>query len=164
MCALSQLSILAGLLVGYLPRPAEDVVGPSGVTFKLKQKDLAPGPKASPDGKVNVAVNALSVQLLDAVTNKPLGPSLVHRALRKDSRITAWAFSPDGKRLAVGTGDPRGKAMGDSVGEVRIWDVATGQLLDSIHPARGNIGYVHAVAFSPDGKAVLVDCLELSGH
>src|SRR5438876_757661 len=45
MCLLSRLSVLAGLLLGYSPCPAEEVVGPSGVTFKLKQKDLAPGPR-----------------------------------------------------------------------------------------------------------------------
>jgi WD40 repeat protein len=47
------------------------------------------------------------------------------------------AFSPDGQRLATG-GDEN---------TVKIWDVATGQLLKTL---RGHVGEVYTVAFSPD--------------
>lgn len=163
MRAICQLVAVAGLVQSCSACLAEDLVGPSGVVFKLKQKNLAPGPRTSPDGKLTVMIEGLSARLIDAASGKPVALPLVHRALRADSRITAWAFSLDGKRLAVGTGDARGKARGDSAGEVRVWDVATGKLLDSIHPAHGDIGYVHVIAFSADGKSILVDCLELSG-
>jgi hypothetical protein len=142
---------------------ADQRAGERNLPFKLHQKGITPGPRTSPDGKLTVMVDGLKAQLTEVATGKPVGAPLVHRALRKDSGITAWAFSPDGARVAIGTGDPRGKALGDSAGEVRIWEVATGKLLHSIHPAQGDIGYVRAIAFSADGKHVLVDCLELSG-
>jgi WD40 repeat protein/serine/threonine protein kinase len=51
------------------------------------------------------------------------------------------AFSPDGKRLATG-----GKEK-----TVKIWDVETAHLLQTL---RGHIGDVSTVAFSPDGRYV----------
>jgi WD40 repeat protein len=142
---------------------AEAGAGEKNLPFKLHQKGITPGPRTSPDGKLTLMIDGLSAQLIEVATGKVVGGPLVHRSLRKDSGITTWAFSPDGRKVAIGTGDPRGKALGDSAGEVRVWEVATGKLLHSIHPAQGDIGYVRAIAFSPDGKHVLVDCLELSG-
>ena len=48
------------------------------------------------------------------------------------------AFSPDGTRLAIGSGD----------NTIRLWDVASRQ---EVCQLRGHDSYVHAVAFSPDG-------------
>src|SRR5262249_6052611 len=55
-------------------------------------------------------------------------------------------FSPDGKRLL-------GKSYNDPM---RVWDVATGEVLNRIEPPdrfQSNLA-----AFSPDGKAILVVC------
>src|SRR5262249_13690798 len=69
----------------------------------------------SPDGKVlAVAVAWAPVQLFDADTGKEL-PRLAGSQV---GLFAALAFSPDGKRLAVGSGHG-----------VRLWDIATGKEL-----------------------------------
>ncbi|MEH2113141.1 NB-ARC domain-containing protein [Nostoc sp.] len=54
------------------------------------------------------------------------------------------AFSPDGRLLATG----------DAEGGLRLWQVATGQLIINF---AGHLGWVWSVAFSPDGQ-LLASC------
>jgi WD40 repeat protein/tetratricopeptide (TPR) repeat protein len=63
-----------------------------------------------------------------------------HRAAGQAS-IDDLAFSPDGKTLA----------MASREGNVHLWDIGTGKLLDTL---RGHSSHVHAVAFSPDGRTL----------
>lgn len=59
-------------------------------------------------------------------------------------RVNALAFSPDGKQLATGSGEPsRG-------GELKLWDVATAQLVRDFPKVHSDT--VLSVDFSPDGK------------
>jgi WD40 repeat protein len=76
-------------------------------------------------------------------------------------RVGAVAFSPDGKSVAVGGSGPvkdyldeAGRAIGHKVvSEVRLWDVATASLRWTWE---GVLGSVNSLAFSPDGKTLVV--------
>jgi mono/diheme cytochrome c family protein len=58
-------------------------------------------------------------------------------------RTYSLAFSPDGKLLASGSGTPA------QVGEVKLWDPKTGELVKDLLTTSDS---VFCVAFSPDGK------------
>jgi WD40 repeat protein len=105
----------------------------------------------SPDGKLLAVGNATSVgganartftvTIWDAETGQRV------RALEGHA-MSIWsvAFSPDGRLLAVATGDYQNKVKG---GEVKVWDVVTGREVCSLE---GHPSCVWCVAFSPDGK------------
>jgi WD40 repeat protein/serine/threonine protein kinase len=61
------------------------------------------------------------------------------------------AFSPDGKRLASASGLWQGMPKGwdGTPGDVKVWDVQTGQLLLTL---KGYAGPYASLAFSPDGR------------
>jgi hypothetical protein len=121
----------------------------------------SPGPLSSPGGRLTVKiVGDLRAQIVEAASGTPVGPVLWHSRRRDRMRIHTWAFSPDGRRLATASSAGEGE---DTVGEVRVWDVATGRLLAAATDARYELGRVHTVAFSGDGKAVVVHCEDVSG-
>ena len=59
-------------------------------------------------------------------------------------RANGLAFSPDGKTLAIGSGEP------SRSGDITLWDVATGKLTKNY--AERHLDSVLALDFSPDGK------------
>lgn len=67
---------------------------------------------------------------------KTLGPHVF--------RVLAIDFSPDGKTIATGGGEP------SRSGEVKLWDVETGKLLRSLDNLHSDT--VFALRFSPDGS------------
>jgi RNA polymerase sigma factor (sigma-70 family) len=94
----------------------------------------------SPDGKLLAGSDPgkKTVQLWDARTGA------LERTLKvPEAQPWSLAFSPDGKSLAVG-----GSTGG--AGQVTLWDVKTGELKHTMEQDK----YVHALAFSLDGKVV----------
>ncbi len=68
-----------------------------------------------------------------------------HRTFRGPTKtVNSLAFSPDGSRLAIGSGWDDGSA-----GELKVWDATSGQEVLSL---QGHTGAVYSVAFSPDGQ------------
>jgi WD40 repeat protein len=64
-------------------------------------------------------------------------------AIRQHNKaVLCVAFSPDGKKLATGSGDC----------SVKLWDAASGR---ELHTLTGHQGPVLSVAFSPSGRSVL---------
>jgi WD40 repeat protein len=59
-------------------------------------------------------------------------------------RANSIAFSPDGKTLAIGSGEP------SRSGDITLWDVATGTLTKTY--AERHLDSIFALDFSPDGK------------
>ncbi|MBN8418434.1 MAG: hypothetical protein J0L73_05925 [Verrucomicrobia bacterium] len=59
-------------------------------------------------------------------------------------RANSLAFSPDGKTLAIGSGEP------SRSGDITLWDVATGKLTTNY--AERHLDSIFALDFSPDGK------------
>jgi WD40 repeat protein len=78
-----------------------------------------------------------TVKLWDVQTGQELSPLPDHK-----QQVMGVAFSPDG-RLLASCGSER-----SGVGEVKVWDAATGQVIHNLHHTRG----VCCVAFSPDGR------------
>ena len=64
-----------------------------------------------------------------------------------DAGVTSVCISPDGRLVAAGSLDT----------VVRIWDVATGQLVERL---RGHRDSVYSVAFTPDGRGLVSGSLD----
>src|SRR5262249_19949225 len=77
------------------------------------------------------------VRLWDMASGKALTPLSGH-----DERVTALAFSSDGKLLASASADRT----------VRLWDLKTGEQRSVL---RGLSGPVNSVKFTPDGKTLI---------
>ncbi len=108
----------------------------------------------SPDGQILAVVVGDEVKLWDARTGEEL------RTLKKFfGRPGAIAFSPDSRLLAVSSG--KGRFIGN-VGflpesELALIDISTGNV---IHKLKGNNDSMMSLAFTPNGRAVLIGSLQ----
>jgi WD40 repeat protein len=95
----------------------------------------------SPDGKLLACAKANGVILLwDVAAGVELRP-----LASLQGRVPQITFSPDGTLLAAAGGENNG-------GVVKIWKVATGQLLFTSHTPGVSLAW--CVVFSPDGKTL----------
>jgi WD40 repeat protein len=109
------------------------------------------GLRRCPGGKVTLEVDGQSARLYDAAT--AIGFDLRHTMDRPGSKITCWAFSPDGKLLATGAGYTTKEGKGESLGQLRIWEVSTGRRIKT--PFDHTLGRILGVAFHKDSKTVI---------
>src|SRR5262249_18607094 len=96
------------------------------------------------------------VRIVDMTTGRPLSPPLKH-----PNHVIGVRFSPDGRRLITHGAWPEERSRGlPGPGQVRFWDVQTGELL---LPAVEHFGEGFPLRsglleeFSPDGRRVLLD-------
>jgi hypothetical protein len=68
-------------------------------------------------------------------------------------RVISLAFSPDGRRLAIGYYETEPRKENRRLDTVRVWDVATGKLVRGLRPTGGG-AWLQLLAFSPDGKTL----------
>ncbi|MGB0422283.1 MAG: WD40 repeat domain-containing protein, partial [Limisphaerales bacterium] len=79
------------------------------------------------------------------------GSGLHRRLIGLSQRIESVRFSPDGSKLAMAGGLP------GRMGELQIWDVASGSLDLSIPVSYDTL---YGVSWSPDGQLVAVGCTD----
>jgi WD40 repeat protein len=98
-----------------------------------------------PDGKLLAAGTHREVLLIDVATG-----DVVAKLPGQLAKVTALAFSGDGRRLGLASGAPA------TAGEVRLYALAPGGLPEAkperVLPAHADV--IYALAFSPDGRVL----------
>ena len=100
----------------------------------------------SPDGRTLSSSSDKDLILWDVTVAQALGETLTGHF----NQVSGLAFSPDGRILASSGCNGTEATEQCKPGEVRLWDVASRQLLGQ--PLTYHGGWVNDVAFSPDGR------------
>ncbi len=102
----------------------------------LINEDLVSSVAFSPNGEL-VAIASNNIKLWHVATGDYV------RILETNlGRVNFVAFSPDGQLLA----------SGNENGSIKLWQVATGREIATLHQARGYMESVFSLSFSPDGQ------------
>jgi WD40 repeat protein len=99
----------------------------------------------SPDGNILASTDNDSIILWSVETRQQLVE------ITPDYPVFGIEFSPDGKTLASSGCGEVGADGGCIKGEVRLWNVATRQLLGTLI---GHTDRIASIAFSPDGRTL----------
>jgi WD40 repeat protein len=113
------------------------------VTLSGTEKAYPRGLAFSPNGKLIAQSGDESEVLLCSADS-----GQVKATLEGTKRVYALAFSPDGKTLAITSGNSEG-------GEVQLWDLATNKVIrefNKLPPSESKEPRAWSVAFSADGK------------
>lgn len=110
-----------------LPDGAVARLGKGGISWRDRAVQF------SSDGTLLAVATSIGVYLYDTQTLDEVA------FLETNAQMTSVSFSPDGGILACGSWDKT----------IKLWDVATRQLLDTL---TGNNFGVNSVTFSPDGS------------
>jgi WD40 repeat protein len=100
--------------------------------------------EANPERSLLLALEAAKTTYSVDGTILPEVEEILHRAIQADrNQITipmdgSVAFSPDGKMLAIG----------DKVGDLKLWNATTGKVQQSL---AGHLNAITAIAFNPEG-------------
>jgi WD40 repeat protein len=116
-------------------------LGQASMAFSPDGNRLASGGFDTWDDAKKANVGAEVVQVWDAQTGQELLTLKGHT-----HGVSSVAFSPDGKRLASGSGSIFPNSFPVNRGEAKLWDAQTGQELFTLKDG------AYSVAFSPDGK------------
>jgi RNA polymerase sigma factor (sigma-70 family) len=105
----------------------------------------------APDGKTLALAYSSTVGLFPVDGGKADSAKTV-RSIHVEGTANAVAFSPDGRMVATVTGWPHIRGQGLAENLVQVWEVATGK---ERRRFAGHRDEVKAVAFTPDGRAVV---------
>lgn len=135
--------LVISIFINTLPSLAQPTLQPSS-TLEIAELDDIKGVALSANEKRIVTFGTHAI-VWDLETKQK-----IMTVSDPGSTIRSAAFSPDGKKLATGAENA----------SVKIWDIASGELLQSFrtytytYPPVGGPYHVSAVAFSPDGTTL----------
>lgn len=119
----------------------------------------------SPDGKLTIVISDhAKAQLVEVAGMQPFGePFEILRVNRTRNVSEQWAFSPDGRYVAIAQ-SASNIGGEDTESNIGIWEIASGKLIAKATPTTYNhLGKVREMAFSADSETVVVYCQDISG-
>ncbi len=144
-----------------------EVTGP-WVTFRASIVGAPEPLRESPDGQITVQGGRFYYKVTGQALSGLLSQVNLNEEKRgRNKRTACWAFSPDGKLLAIGTAINVWESI--RCGAIVVWDLTTGKIVacrgGEANFERDKLGPVSKVAFSQDSQTLYYSAgsFELSG-